>query len=117
MSDKRETKDDTSSDKLTGVDVSVKDADPPSELSQVPPYGGDGTLPAPPVLTPQEEARLWRKIDLRIMPILTMMYLFSFVDRGNIGASSHLPGTVTCWDNADLHRIRKREAPRTHHTA
>ena len=109
-------KDDALSDKLTGVDVSVKETGPPSELSQVPPYEGEGALPAPPVLTPQEEARLWRKIDLRIMPILTLMYLFSFVDRGNIGTSSLGPGPVRILLTF-LHRIRKREASGTRHTA
>jgi len=35
-----------------------------------------------PSLTPEEEARIWRKIDLRLMPILALIYLFSFLDRG-----------------------------------
>ncbi|TFK31526.1 MFS general substrate transporter [Crucibulum laeve] len=48
-------------------------------------FGGESSLPPPPNLTPEEEKRLWRKIDLRIMPILTLMYLCSFLDRGNIG--------------------------------
>ncbi|KAI1783045.1 MFS general substrate transporter [Ganoderma leucocontextum] len=85
---------DVHSDKLTGIDVVVKDANPPSELSQVLACEEENTLPPPPVLTPQEEARLWRKIDWRIMPILTLMYLFSFVDRGNIG-NAKLQGLVT----------------------
>lgn len=87
MSDTQETKGDVPLGKLTDVDVVVKDAFPPSELSQVPSCEGDSVVAAPPVLTAREEARLWRKIDWHIMPILTMMYLFSFVDRGNIGAS------------------------------
>ncbi|KAF5337786.1 hypothetical protein D9758_016294 [Tetrapyrgos nigripes] len=36
-------------------------------------------------LTESEERRLWTKIDLRILPILSLMYLMSFMDRGNIG--------------------------------
>ena len=48
-------------------------------------YGGEDTLPPPPTLTAAEEKRLWRKIDMRLMPILTLMYLCSFLDRGNIG--------------------------------
>ena len=48
-------------------------------------YGGDDTLPPPPTLTPEEEKKLWRKIDMKLMPILTLMYLCSFVDRSNIG--------------------------------
>ena len=45
-------------------------------------FGGDSTLPPPPVLTELEERRLYRKIDLRLMPILSVMYLCSFLDRG-----------------------------------
>ncbi|KAH8091641.1 MFS general substrate transporter [Cristinia sonorae] len=48
-------------------------------------FGGDSTLPPPPTLTPEEEKRIWRKIDMKLMPILTLMYLASFLDRGNIG--------------------------------
>ncbi|KAJ7586368.1 MFS general substrate transporter [Mycena floridula] len=42
-------------------------------------------ISSPPVLTAEEERTLWRKIDLRLMPILSLMYLVSFLDRGNIG--------------------------------
>ena len=38
----------------------------------------------PPVLTTEEERRLWRKIDLRLLPILAVMYLLSFMDRGAV---------------------------------
>ncbi|EMD35572.1 hypothetical protein CERSUDRAFT_96687 [Gelatoporia subvermispora B] len=39
----------------------------------------------PSKLTPEQERRVWRKIDIRIMPIVTVMYLCSFLDRGNVG--------------------------------
>ncbi|PIL28563.1 MFS general substrate transporter [Ganoderma sinense ZZ0214-1] len=98
MSKAHQTKGGTLSGKVSGVDVVVKDAGLPSELSQVPSFEEEGSvLPPPPVLTPQEEARLWRKVDRHIMPILTMMYLFSFVDRGNIG-NAKLQGLVTQLD-------------------
>lgn len=45
-------------------------------------FGGDSTLPPPPTLSTEEERKLWRKIDLRLMPILSLMYLLSFLDRG-----------------------------------
>jgi hypothetical protein len=45
-------------------------------------FGGESTLPPPPTLSAEEERKLWRKIDLRLMPILTLMYLMSFLDRG-----------------------------------
>lgn len=49
-------------------------------------FGGDSRLPPPPKLTPEQEKKLYRKVDLWLMPILTLMYLCSFLDRGNIGA-------------------------------
>ncbi|KAJ3514424.1 hypothetical protein NLJ89_g2392 [Agrocybe chaxingu] len=48
-------------------------------------FGGESTLPPPPNLTEEEERKLWRKVDRRLMPILALMYLLSFLDRGNIG--------------------------------
>ncbi|KAI0356825.1 MFS general substrate transporter [Trametes cingulata] len=39
----------------------------------------------PPVLTFNQEKRLWRKIDRRLIPTMTLLYLVSFLDRGNIG--------------------------------
>ncbi|CAK5265889.1 unnamed protein product [Mycena citricolor] len=36
-------------------------------------------------LTEQEERKLWRKVDARLLPILGLLYLLSFMDRGNIG--------------------------------
>jgi hypothetical protein len=45
-------------------------------------FGGESSLPPPPVLTEEQERKLWRKVDLRLMPILSLMYLLSFLDRG-----------------------------------
>ncbi len=42
------------------------------------------------VLTRKEQKQLWRKVDLRLMPIVMVMYLCSFLDRANIGESSRL---------------------------
>lgn len=36
----------------------------------------------PPQLNPELEKKLYRKIDLWLMPILSMMYLCAFLDRG-----------------------------------
>lgn len=52
-------------------------------------FGGESSLPAPPALSAEEEMRLWRKIDLRLMPILSLMYLFSFMDRGQADCLTH----------------------------
>ncbi|KZT63332.1 MFS general substrate transporter [Daedalea quercina L-15889] len=43
----------------------------------------DAALSTPPSLTPAQEAKLWRKVDWHIVPILSIMYLCSFLDRGN----------------------------------
>ncbi len=50
--------------------------------TDAPDFGGDSSLPPPPNLSPEEEKRLWRKVDLRLMPVLAIMYLMSFLDRG-----------------------------------
>lgn len=59
---------------------------------------------APPVLmlTPAEEDKLYQKIDLRIMPMLVIMYTCSFLDRGKCSqgmiqyvlADANLKGTL-----------------------
>lgn len=36
----------------------------------------------PPKLTPEQERKVYHKVDMRLMPILTLMYLASFLDRG-----------------------------------
>ncbi|KAH7882600.1 hypothetical protein F5I97DRAFT_1906519 [Phlebopus sp. FC_14] len=46
------------------------------------------------VLTSDQQQKLWRRIDLRLMPIISLMYLLSFMDRGNIG-NAKLDGLVT----------------------
>lgn len=45
-------------------------------------------------LTPKEESQLWFKVDLRLMPIIALMYLLCFMDRGNIG-NAKLDGLTT----------------------
>ncbi|KAF8427633.1 MFS general substrate transporter [Boletus edulis BED1] len=49
---------------------------------------------APRALSAEEERRLWRKVDVRLMPILSVMYLLSFMDRSNIG-NAKLEGLMT----------------------
>ncbi|BGP28089.1 hypothetical protein JCM10295v2_007076 [Rhodotorula toruloides] len=47
---------------------------------------GDGHVKLPSrMFTPLEEKKLYRKVVLRIMPILSLLYLLSFMDGGNIG--------------------------------
>ncbi|KAI6041658.1 MFS general substrate transporter [Pisolithus marmoratus] len=45
-------------------------------------------------LGPEQERKLWRKIDLHLLPIIVMMYLLSFMDRENIG-NAKLEGLMT----------------------
>ena len=59
-------------------------------------FGGDSQLPPPPTLTPEQEKALYRKIDLRLMPILAAMYLLSFLDRGlGLSTTCALPDCLT----------------------
>ncbi|KAI0332181.1 MFS general substrate transporter [Cubamyces sp. BRFM 1775] len=55
------------------------------------------TLPPPPILSAEEERRLWRKIDKRLIPISTLLYLVSYLDRGSIG-NAKLQGLTTQLD-------------------
>ncbi|GAA5946567.1 hypothetical protein JCM3775_002142 [Rhodotorula graminis] len=48
------------------------------------PHVGAVKVPAR-IFTRAEEDKLYRKVDLRLMPILAVLYLLSFMDRGNIG--------------------------------
>ncbi|KAM0787385.1 hypothetical protein ACM66B_003470 [Microbotryomycetes sp. NB124-2] len=47
--------------------------------------GESGIAYASHQLSPEEEKRLLRKIDLRLIPFLSLLYLLSFLDRVNIG--------------------------------
>ena len=87
MSNYRSQEDGRRPEKHLDVDLRVEDVSSKLPQSRVLPYSGEDALPLPPVLTPEEEKRLWRKIDWHIVPIITIMYLCSFVDRSNIGTS------------------------------
>lgn len=62
-----------------------KEADTVVETISAPvDFGGDLALPPPPDLTPEQERDLWWRIDMRLIPILSLMYLMSFLDRGMV---------------------------------
>ncbi|KAF8632835.1 hypothetical protein AX15_001665 [Amanita polypyramis BW_CC] len=71
----------------------IKDT-PSVEITSEVDSGEKSTLPPSPQLTPEQERKVWRKIDLRLLPILTLMYLVAFLDRGNIG-NAKLEGLIT----------------------
>jgi len=62
----------------------------PSDITSAAVYfGGEDGLPLPPQLSEAEEKELWRKIDMRLLPILALLYLLSFIDRGNVPLLSY----------------------------
>ena len=77
-----------------GVEISMIEQHSPSldVKDRTLAYGGDDMLPPPPGLTEEEERRLWRRVDLHIMPYITLMYLCSFADRSNIGSCTRYLG-------------------------
>ncbi|KAI0325818.1 MFS general substrate transporter [Cubamyces sp. BRFM 1775] len=50
-----------------------------------------------PPFTAEEERTLWRKVDMRLVPIAAALYLVSYLDRGNIG-NAKLQGLLTQLD-------------------
>ena len=43
-----------------------------------------------PPVTPEEERKVRRKIDMRLPPFLLVLYMFTWLDRGNLGKLHHL---------------------------
>ncbi|PPR00405.1 hypothetical protein CVT26_009690 [Gymnopilus dilepis] len=78
-------------------DAAQREALERGEVNNVTDFGCESTLPPPPSLTPQEVRRLWRKVDVRLVPILSLLYLLSYMDRGNIG-NARLQGLGTQLD-------------------
>jgi hypothetical protein len=58
---------------------------PPSDSKDAASIQDNADLEIIDALSPTDEKRLLRKMDLHIMPMLTVLYLFAFLDRGNIG--------------------------------
>ncbi|KAI6126502.1 MFS general substrate transporter [Pisolithus sp. B1] len=52
-------------------------------------------------LGPHEERKLWRRIDFRLVPMIFLMYLFSFMDRG---------GYCCFWNSGVLRRLTAGKA-------
>ncbi|EFR05258.1 high-affinity nicotinic acid transporter [Nannizzia gypsea CBS 118893] len=59
----------------------------------------DETLVSVQAYSPEEAKRILRKVDYRLIPLLTLLYLLAFIDRGNI-ANAKIAGLET-----DLHLV------------
>lgn len=60
-------------------------------------------------VSPEEESKIYRKIDYRVVPMLTMLYLISHLDRANLGAYLFLQTVKT---NLTFDRKCKNRRPR-----
>ncbi|KAM0435990.1 hypothetical protein ACHAPT_002882 [Fusarium lateritium] len=70
--------------------ASSKDPADPAVVSDVLEEGGvkpHVDVHEEPSIDPEEERRVVRKIDLRVLPLLFFMYLFNALDRNNLGAA------------------------------
>ncbi|KAJ9145114.1 MFS general substrate transporter [Pleurostoma richardsiae] len=71
--------------------MSVTSKESPSPVvSESPEDGGlksHAEIPEEICIDPEEERRLVRKIDFRVMPLLFLMYFFNSLDRNNLGAA------------------------------
>jgi len=75
---------------LTTSDVKPKDfVEAHIELTE----DNDPKAHGEPDLDAGELKRLWRKIDVRLIPIMAVVYSFSVIDRINIGQVCCLPST------------------------
>ena len=99
----------TSGDKKEDISIveradSEKHGSDADDRLSVADFGGDSSLPPPPILTPVQEKALYRKVDMRLMPILTIMYLLSFLDRGSFDSYASLIFVLTSDDIDREHR-------------
>lgn len=54
----------------------------------------NGSMADLPEYSPEQEAAIRRKIDRRLLPVLALMYIMSYLDRSN---STSPPGHLSCW--------------------
>lgn len=67
-----------------------------SELGKPTPsdFFADGLPPEREIYTPAQEAQVVRKLDWNLMPLLFVLYMLAFLDRGNIG-NAKIAGMAT----------------------
>ncbi|KAF8840165.1 MFS general substrate transporter [Paxillus ammoniavirescens] len=78
---------------LSGIHQGKPNSGAPSQKEEM--YGSEEQIErsVAPALTAAQEAELWRRIDLRLMPMITLMCLLSSMDKSNIG-SAKLDGLI-----------------------
>jgi MFS family permease len=54
----------------------------------------------------KEESRIVRKIDLRLLPTLAVIYAFALIDRVNLPNVSHIPGILSEQTVTDIAQAR-----------
>lgn len=70
---------------MSDVEKSAKASDVDERVESVNESSGPSIAAAPVKYTEDEADRLYRKIDFRILPIVGLLFLLSFMDRSNIG--------------------------------
>ncbi len=64
---------------MEGMDVKMAEA-----TAGAPALGADDSTEIPSIgISEKERARINRKIDLHLLPVLATLYLMSYLDRGN----------------------------------
>ena len=76
----------TSGSPTLGAAISLKGsiaaAGHPGEFSHT---SASDVAPRVPTTPALDEKQLWKKVDLRLIPLVTIMYVAAFIDRTNIG--------------------------------
>ena len=54
-------------------------------------------LGAPPDFSGIDKDKVLRKMDIRLIPMLAILYLLSFLDRGNASLCGNLNVSRICW--------------------
>ncbi|EJD40520.1 MFS general substrate transporter [Auricularia subglabra TFB-10046 SS5] len=70
---------------MSDVEKSTKASDVDERVESVHESSGPSIAASPVKYTEDEADRLYRKIDFRILPIVGLLFLLSFMDRSNIG--------------------------------
>lgn len=53
-------------------------------------------------LTATQQNRIWRRVDLRLIPIITIMYLLAFMDRGRRSRRNDMDAFISCLSSGNI---------------